>query len=380
MTRARRLPRAAAVFGAIVAVVVLGGAAPAAATPQVMTRDAIIDLAKSAMGYSYYWGHGSWRSDGATLGSCSGSCPSCTHSGAYGADCSGLAAKVWQVPSPSPITTDAHPYSTYNFRNDTTWWTPIDRASAQRADAFVYNANGAGHIFIYESGDPWGDVWAYECKGCSYGCVHDLRSVSSSYVAIRRVSLEAAAQTGTLTGAVYADHGVGSADMTERLAGAAVTLSSGQTTTAAAGDALWSFDLAPGSYSVTATAAGFQPGSRTCTVSAAQTEWCSVGLVRTAAPAQDGGTSPADAGPAPDGASGDGGGAPADGGVTLDDGGHVIGPPVGCDELGICDLTPDAPPVGLQSGCAAGGAASASLAVALALLLLLLRAFRRTAR
>jgi hypothetical protein len=169
---------------------VLGAATTAAATPQPMTRAAIIDLAKSAMGYSYYWGHGSWRSDGTQVGSCSGSCPSCTHSGAYGADCSGLAAKVWQVPSPSPITTDLHPYATTNFRNDMTWWTEIDRGSLQPADALVYNASGAGHIFIYESGDGWGSMWTYECKGCSYGCVHDLRTASSSYIAIRRDLLQ----------------------------------------------------------------------------------------------------------------------------------------------------------------------------------------------
>jgi MYXO-CTERM domain-containing protein len=188
----------------VVAALLLGVAAGAAATPQPMSRAAIIDLSKSAMGYSYYWGHGSWRDDGTQVGSCSGSCPSCTHTGTYGADCSGLAGKVWQVPSPSPITTDLHPYATTNFRNDMTWWTEIDRGAVQLADALVYNTNGAGHIFIYESGDGWGSMWAYECKGCSYGCVHDLRTASSSYIAIRRVQLAEQTDAGASDAAVDA--------------------------------------------------------------------------------------------------------------------------------------------------------------------------------
>ena len=64
-----------------------------------MSRDAILALAKQVPGYSYYWGHGSYRSDGTLVGSCSGSCPSCTHTGTYGADCSGMVAKAWLVPA-----------------------------------------------------------------------------------------------------------------------------------------------------------------------------------------------------------------------------------------------------------------------------------------
>jgi hypothetical protein len=358
---------------------VLGLAATAAATPPSMTRQQVIDLAKSGIGYSYYWGHGSWRSDGAQLGSCSGDCPSCTHSGSYGADCSGFAAKVWQVPSPSDITTDLHPYSTYNFRNETTWWSQVAWDTVQPADAFVYNTNGAGHIFIYESGDPWGSVWAYECKGCSYGCVHDLRTVSSSYVAIRRVSLQSAPQTGTLSGAVFVDHGSGTADMSERLPGATVTLSSGPTATAEAGDGLWSFTLAPGDYTVTASASGYQSASRTCTVTSAQTTWCSIGLVTTAPPA-DAGAPPPDGSVAHDAQPPDEGAPPPlDGAVPEGgDGGSPFETP-GCVP-GLCDLTPDAPPPGLQGGCAAGATAPASAAVALALLLLGGVAARRRVR
>jgi len=156
-----------------------GGTAPGA--------DGIFALAKLAVGYSYYWGHGSWRDDGTVHGSCSGSCPSCTHSGQYGADCSGFVAKVWQVPSASPITLDAHPYSTANFYNDQVYWKQLPRSTIGPADALVRRDATSGHIALFESGaDPFGSVWLYEARGCATGVVHDLRTVDSSYIAIRR--------------------------------------------------------------------------------------------------------------------------------------------------------------------------------------------------
>jgi hypothetical protein len=149
--------------------------------------DDIFGRAKLGVGYSYYWGHGSWRDDAASPGSCSGNCPSCTHAGQYGADCSGFVAKVWQVPSASPITLDAHPYSTANFYNDQTYWTKVPRSTLQPADALVRRDATSGHIALFETGsDPFGAVWLYEARGCSTGVVHDLRTVDSSYLAIRR--------------------------------------------------------------------------------------------------------------------------------------------------------------------------------------------------
>ena len=143
--------------------------------------------AKLAVGYSYYWGHGSWRDDAAAPGSCSGSCPSCTHAGQYGADCSGFVAKVWQVPSASPIDLDAHPYSTANFYNEQTLWKQEPRSSLAPGDAVVRRTSTAGHIALFDSGsDPFGAVWLYEARGCATGVVHDLRTVDSSYLSIRR--------------------------------------------------------------------------------------------------------------------------------------------------------------------------------------------------
>jgi uncharacterized protein YgiM (DUF1202 family) len=153
-------------------------------------RDGAIDRAKSAMGFSYWWGHGRFKVEGPTAankGSCSGSCPSCSHSGSYGGDCSGLAAKAWQVPgSNDDLTVDSHPYSTVSFNSDTAQWKTVARGNVEKADAMVYNTNGAGHIFIYSSGDGWGSMYSYECKGCSYGCVYNLRTASNSYHAIRK--------------------------------------------------------------------------------------------------------------------------------------------------------------------------------------------------
>jgi hypothetical protein len=178
-------PKSALLASSMVLVGLL--AAPAAhASPAPMTRDAIIARAADAKGYSYWWGHGRWRSDGKSHGSCSGSCPSCTHHGSYGADCSGLVCKAWAVPSPIAITTDAHPYSTYNLKNESQHWSNISKGSVKKADALVYNTNGHGHTFLFEKGDPWGSAWVYECSGCSIGCLHHVRGISSKYAARRR--------------------------------------------------------------------------------------------------------------------------------------------------------------------------------------------------
>ena len=154
------------------------------------TRDEAIARAKAGVGFSYWWGHGRWLPTGptsTTKGACTGSCPSCSHSGSYGADCSGFVAKVWVVPSSNDdVSVDSHPYSTWHFESEPHGWHSISRSNIQRADAMVYNDGGAGHIFIYEKGDPWGSMYAYECKGCSDGCVYNVRTASTAYKAISR--------------------------------------------------------------------------------------------------------------------------------------------------------------------------------------------------
>jgi hypothetical protein len=149
-----------------------------------------IARAQGAMGFSYWWGHARFLDAGpsaATAGSCSGSCPGCSHRGSYGGDCSGLAAKAWQVPASNvDPSVDAHPYSTADFARDGAAWSTVPRSGLQAADALVYHDGGAGHVFLYNGGDGWGSVDAFECKGCSSGCVRDVRTASSAYHAIRR--------------------------------------------------------------------------------------------------------------------------------------------------------------------------------------------------
>ena len=163
-----------------------GGSSGGSSTPaqSAMTR------AKSGVGFSYWWGHGRFLDEGpnaSNKGSCSGSCPSCSHSGSYGGDCSGFAAKVWQVPSSNTdMSDDSHPYSTADFDEDTSQWKTVPQGTLKQADAMVYRSGGAGHIFIYDHGDAWGSMYAYECKGCSAGCTAGFRTASSAYHAIRR--------------------------------------------------------------------------------------------------------------------------------------------------------------------------------------------------
>jgi len=151
--------------------------------------DNAIARAKAAVGFSYYWGGGAWLPTGATSsskGSCSGSCPSCSHSGKYGADCSGLVAKAWQFGTKA-LEVNSHPYSTASFVNDSAGkWSTVSRSSLRKGDALVYNSGGRGHIVMYEKGDGWGSPTVIECRGCAYGCVYNARSFTSNYKGIRR--------------------------------------------------------------------------------------------------------------------------------------------------------------------------------------------------
>jgi uncharacterized protein YraI len=151
--------------------------------------DNAIVRAASAVGFSYWWGGGAWLASGPTSsnkGSCSGSCPSCSHSGKYGADCSGLIAKAWQYGTKA-LEVNSHPYGTIHFVNDVAGkWSTVSRGAMKKGDALVYNSGGAGHIVLYEKGDGWGSSTVYECRGCSYGCVYNTRNFTSNYKAIRR--------------------------------------------------------------------------------------------------------------------------------------------------------------------------------------------------
>lgn len=153
-------------------------------------REEALKRGKSVVGFSYYWGGGAWLPEGpsaSTKGSCSGSCPSCSHSGKYGADCSGFIGKAWRISGATgDLSVNQHPASTATFVGSNSQWSNVSRGSLKPADALVYNSNGAGHIIMYNSGDGFGSMYATECKGCSAGCVYGIRTASSAYKGIRR--------------------------------------------------------------------------------------------------------------------------------------------------------------------------------------------------
>src|SRR5262249_27450497 len=61
-----------------------------------LTRDNVVAIAQASVGYTYWWGHA--MLGGTQAGTCTGSCPSCTHTGPDGADCSGFVGKAWMLP------------------------------------------------------------------------------------------------------------------------------------------------------------------------------------------------------------------------------------------------------------------------------------------
>ena len=87
--------------------------------------------------------------------------------------------------------------------------------------------------------------------------------------------------TGELKGVVFHDVGVGTADMTRRLATATVrVVGRADVVTAGTPDADWSFDLPAGTYSIRAEAAGFVTAERACdALASGGVRFCSIGLV-----------------------------------------------------------------------------------------------------
>jgi hypothetical protein len=159
----------------------------------------ILQIAQTGLGFSYYWGHADW-SAGAAIGSCSGSCPNCTHHGADGADCSGYVSKAWQLDG-TPTSKDTHPYSTASFIGSDSHWTHIsDRTRAQPGDAFVYNNGSHGHIVLYVSGDASGSVNTYQASGCKPGILAKKMTLGSAYKLIRRAGVAPVSPTTCSSG------------------------------------------------------------------------------------------------------------------------------------------------------------------------------------
>lgn len=82
---------------------------------------------------------------------------------------------------------------------------------------------------------------------------------------------------GTLTGVVFE-----SPNTADRIAGATVRVTGGPSTTVGT-NGLYEFDLAPGTYTITASKAGYTSASVTRVVTSGQTTWGSIGLTPAAA-------------------------------------------------------------------------------------------------
>lgn len=154
--------------------------------------------------------------------------------------------------------------------------------------------------------------------------------------------------SGTLTGVVFEDVGVGLEDTTRRLGGATVTAGE-MTQTSAADTGAWSFTLPPGTYTVQVSLDGWRSAERSCDVTPRGTTWCSVGVVREAAPADAGAPEP-------------------DAGVTVD----ASAPPPPAD----AGATPPVADPGCSCQTAPGARMNSSLAAA-SLLLMALFVFAR---
>jgi len=160
-----------------------------------MSVDDIFCRAKSGVGFSYWWGGSCWESSGCspdysggkgkctcTCSSCCGEC--CTHSGSHGADCSGFTYTVWRLAnlSQSDVCGPHGPVAA-TYMNSSSDWTHKNDGEREPGDALASKT----HVMIFEKNTSWGDVWAWEAKGCNYGIVHNSRGIDwGSYAVARR--------------------------------------------------------------------------------------------------------------------------------------------------------------------------------------------------
>ncbi len=177
----------------------LGASNVSLAEPPSEPSQSIVCRGTSAEGFSYEWGGECWCGTGCSpdLTSCSpgvctpnaGStgCPDCTHSGTYGADCSGFVSKAWQVPNPYPVDAcDVSRYTASSFTSNHTYWNVVSMNSLQPADAV---ASQTHVILVIGYEDSFGEHEVVEAKGCVYGIVRQSRTFSSSYSGARRINL-----------------------------------------------------------------------------------------------------------------------------------------------------------------------------------------------
>ncbi|MBN2725573.1 MAG: hypothetical protein JXR95_16025 [Deltaproteobacteria bacterium] len=172
---------------------------PVKSAPPEEPVESILCRGYSAVGFSYEWGGECWCSSGCDpdLNNCEAGictvndgatgCPECTHSGTYGADCSGFVSKAWQVPDTYATNQcDVARYTAASFTADHEYWNVIPMNTLSPGDAV---ASSTHVILVTDSGDDWGNYEVIEAKGCIYGIVNQVRTFSTSYSGARRINL-----------------------------------------------------------------------------------------------------------------------------------------------------------------------------------------------
>lgn len=176
--------------------ILLGICSLAQAAPPEEPVEAILCRGTSAEGFSYWWGGECWCANGCTpdlanceAGDCEGVCENCTHTGPYGADCSGFVSKAWQVPDPYPVEQcGTERYVAESFTYDHDYWDPVSIDELQPGDAV---ATSSHVILIIGPKDQYGEHEVVEAMGCSYGIVRHMREIGSSFHGARRINLVA---------------------------------------------------------------------------------------------------------------------------------------------------------------------------------------------
>jgi hypothetical protein len=168
------------------------------AAPPSETAEEIVCRGTSGEGFSYEWGGECWcgnacKPDLSTCaaGTCTPTsptgCPDCTHSGTYGADCSGFVSKSWQVPEPHPVDACNVPrFLASDFTTAGDFWTQVPMSTLQPADAVASSTHA---ILVIGAKDASGEHEVVEAKGCVYGIVRHSRTFSTSYSGARRTNI-----------------------------------------------------------------------------------------------------------------------------------------------------------------------------------------------
>jgi len=186
----------------IVLTIVLSSMAVASmvgAAPPAQTRDELVCRGASAIGFSYEWGGECWCGNGCapdlvgcspgkcTPNSGSSGCPNCTHTGRYGADCSGFVSKVWQTPGQYAVDAcDVPRHVASSFLTKAADWDIVPMNSLLPGDA---SASSAHIVLISGPKNSAGNHEVIEAKGCTYGIVRNVKVLGSGYSGARRINI-----------------------------------------------------------------------------------------------------------------------------------------------------------------------------------------------